>query len=414
MAPTAISDVYTTILKTLYSTDRIENLVYPHSPFLGLVKKWEDFAGYDFKELVLYGDIKGAGNIFSTALANVATSNETAFSVTRVKGYAIAQLYGEVIEASRSGDKAAFIAVLKRQMDSALNVISMNLSHQIYRNQYGARGQVGASSATTTVYLTNIDDVVNFEVGMKLVASGTDGGALRSNTTTTITAIDRDLGKLTVGTSIAGLSWATNDYIYRDADTDAVVGTPATGLSLSGLDAWLPSSTTGLGTAFFGVTRSADATRLAGIRYDGTSKNIAEALIGGAYRAGREGAKIDHYFMNFAAFEALVDLLGSKVQYVTESAYKNPNIGFEGVKVIGPQGPINCYADQFCPSNVAYGLQLNTWTLRSLNKAPHILDLDSLQLLRASSTDSYELRWGYYGNLTCNAPGFNVRVGLSI
>ena len=51
---------------------------------------------------------------------------------------------------------------------------------------------------------------------------------------------------------------------------------------LSGLGAWLPSSAPGSTDSFFGVNRSSDATRLGGIRFDGSSLPLEEALIGAA------------------------------------------------------------------------------------------------------------------------------------
>jgi hypothetical protein len=112
-------------------------------------------------------------------------------------------------------------------------------------------------------------------------------------------------------------------------------------------------------------------------------------------------------------FADAVDLLGNKVQYVTQEAFNNPQVSFEGFKVMGPGGAVKVLPDPWCPINVPYGLTLSTWTLRSLNKAPHILDLDNQNLLRLSSSDGYEMRVGLYGNLCCSAPGKNIRIALT-
>jgi hypothetical protein len=117
--------------------------------------------------------------------------------------------------------------------------------------------------------------------------------------------------------------------------------------------------------------------------------------------------------MNPSNFGDLINLLGSKVEYATEGAYKNPTISFEGIRIYGPNGPIKIFPDPFCPVNVAYLLELKVLTLRSLNKAPHILNLDSQDLLRTASADSYELRWGAYYQLGCSAPGKIIRVALA-
>jgi hypothetical protein len=58
-------------------------------------------------------------------------------------------------------------------------------------------------------------------------------------------------------------------------------------------------------------------------------------------------------------------------------------------------------------------LQLDTWSLNSLDEAPHILDLDGNSMLREASADAYEVRVGFYGNVACVAPGWNCRIKLA-
>ena len=55
---------------------------------------------------------------------------------------------------------------------------------------------------------------------------------------------------------------------------------------------------------------------------------------------------------------------------------------------------------------------MDTWSLNTLGEAPMFLDLDNNRMLRESAADAYEVRMGYYGNVACNAPGYNCRVAL--
>ena len=89
------------------------------------------------------------------------------------------------------------------------------------------------------------------------------------------------------------------------------------------------------------------------------------------------------------------------------------DVGFQALSIIGPKGPIKIIADQNCTPDVAYLLQMDTWTLNSLGPAPHILDLDGNRMLRIHNDDSYELRVGFYGNVACTAPGYNCRIALA-
>jgi hypothetical protein len=57
-------------------------------------------------------------------------------------------------------------------------------------------------------------------------------------------------------------------------------------------------------------------------------------------------------------------------------------------------------------------LQLDVWKLYSLGKCPRILDSDGLKMLRESSADAVQVRVGYYAQVGCRAPGWNVNVLL--
>ena len=185
-------------------------------------------------------------------------------------------------------------------------------------------------------------------------------------------------------------------------------------LKVSGLGAWIPSTAPAAGDAYWGVDRSKDVTRLAGVRFDGSSESIEEALIDGAALVAREGGMPDYCFMNFTSYAALEKSLGAKVQYV-DVKHEEADIAFAGIRVHAPYGPITVIPDRNCPPQTAYLLQLDTWKFRSLGKAPHILTygLEGLEGLRVGAADALEIRIGYYGNLICNAPGWNCRVTLS-
>ena len=115
--------------------------------------------------------------------------------------------------------------------------------------------------------------------------------------------------------------------------------------------------------------------------------------------------------MNYDNWDDLQKSLGSKVQYVDLTV--NGDIGFRGIMINGPRGPIKVVPDQNCKSDIAYMLQLDMWKLYSLGPAPQILDLDGNKMLREASADAYEVRVGYYAQLGCRAPGFNCRVALA-
>lgn len=181
---------------------------------------------------------------------------------------------------------------------------------------------------------------------------------------------------------------------------------------MKGLAAWLPAAAPTAGDSFFGVDRSVDTVRLAGVRYDGTAQSIEEAIIDASSLLAREGGKPTVFITSFASFSALEKSLGSKVQYVD---MKGPaEIGFRGIMVNGANSMIKVFPDRNCQALTGYLLQMDTWALETLGDAPQILKYgDGLEMLRVSNADAGEIRVGYYGNLRCNAPGWNAVVTLS-
>ena len=390
-------------LKQHYTSDRVENMVYRDNPLLALMPKYEQFGGENLKLPIKYGIPQGRSATFATAQANKTNTQFKAFLLTRSKDYSLASIDNETIEASK-GNANAFMEAATTEIDGAIESVTRALAIDLYGSGSGSRGQVSASASGTSIQLKSIEDVTNFEVGMEVVVSTADGGGSLKSGNVTIVGVDRDSGVLTTDSLAAiagGAGVAADDFIFQQGDYD---------LKIKGLRAWIPSSAPTSGDSFFGVDRSADATRLGGIRYDGSAQPIEEALIDAASRVAREGGRPDYCMMSYSKFSELEKALGSKVQYV--DAHVNAEIGFRGIMINGPRGPIRCIPDQNCPADRAFMLSLTHWKLYSLGKCPKILDSDGLKMLRESSADAVEVRVGYYAQLGCRAPGFNASISL--
>lgn len=404
-------------LKEYYTDEAVEDMVYEDNPLFGLMPKDEEMYGVYKVIPIIYGNPQGRSATFTRAQTRGAATNSYLgqFAVTRVKDYSIATIDNETLLASQN-DRGAFMRAATLEIDGCINSLTRSLAVDMYRSGYGARGTIATSSfGVTTLTLNDLNDIVNFEVGMELDLSASESGnTLRaygsSGNGLIVTGVNRTAGTLSfafnVNDATNGIpTIAQNDVIFVRGDRQNSA-TPAR-LKLAGLEAWTPY-TAPSSTAFFGQDRTADVTRLGGLRYDGSALPIEEALIEGATLAAREGAKIDHYFMSYDKFSALEKSLGSKVQYVDLMA--NARIGFRGIVVNGPRGPINVVPDQNCPANRFFGLTLSTWKLGSIGKAVRVIDTDKLEMLRLASQDGVEVRYGFYGNVYCNAPGKNIVV----
>lgn len=395
---------FASALKQHYTNDRVENMVYQDNPLLAMIPKYEQFGGKNLPIPIIYGNPQGRSASFANAQANKTSSKLKDFVLTRAKDYSLASIDNETLEASK-GNANAFLEAATVEIDGAIHSAARSLAIAMYRSGSGSIGSVANSSfATPTLQLNDIESVTNFEVGMTLVVSSTDGGGSVRSGTLTVVGVDRDAGTVTMsGNLSAGISAiAQNDFIFVQGDYDA---------KIKGLLAWLPSTAPTSGDNFFSVDRSSDASRLAGVRFDGSSMPIEEALISAASRLAREGGKPDYCFMSYSKYADLEKALGSKIQYIDMKV--NAEIAFRGIQINGPRGPIKVVPDQNCPSDRAFMLQLDTWKLYSLGKAPKILDTDGLKMLRDNNADSVEIRVGYYAQLGCRGPGFNCNLKLS-
>jgi hypothetical protein len=427
MATYANSTNQIAALKELYKDDKeyMKDLVYKENPFLALVPKDESpdgFAGKYIPVPLEYGVPQGRSHTFATAQTNQTATQLASFFVYVISDYQLVTITNLLMEQTKS-NAGAFVDAAKLQMDGGFRNITNNIAFELFQSGTATRGQISAagyskSGATVTITLSNSQQIVAFEVGMTLVASSTDGGAPSADTVT-ITGVARDTGIITgtasTGSSALSGNWANSAYLTVQGDLPSA-GATSTGsyLALSGLAAWLPTATPAVNDNFWGVNRSADPTRLAGLRYNATSFTIEEGMTNALAFACREGAKPDLCIMDFASYAALVNSLGAKVQYVSVK-HDEVEVAYDGIKFQSAYGAVTVLADRSCPPQTAYVLTMSTWKLRSLGKVPHILTygMEGLEGLRVGNADALEIRIGYYGNLICSAPGWNMVVSLS-
>jgi len=387
------------VLKTLYTNKKVENLCYTDHPWLALMPKNEMFYGEDKKVPLIYGSNRGRSATFSDAQANKGNGKYARFLIERAKDYSIASFDAETIEASEN-DKGAFLSLLRSEVDGAMISAAQSDAQAIWGDGSGAIGKI-SDITSLTITLENTEDIIHYEVDQVLKASATKtGGSLRA-LDMKVTEVDRDLGTFTVDQKSTSL--AVNDYIYCIGDYDA---------KMAGFFGWIPDAAPTSGDSFFNLDRSADTTRLAGVRFDATGMSKEEALVKGLARHTREGARPDFAFMNSGNFGDLLLELGSKVNYVDIKSGMG-DIGFRGVQVHAGKRTITVLVDDNVPGERVAVIQRDTWLLNSLKKPIRILDLDGNKFLRESGSDGYELRVGGYKQVECSAPAYNMNIKLS-
>ncbi len=237
---------------------------------------------------------------------------------------------------------------------------------------------------------------------MTLAASATDGtsGAVRAGTVE-VAAVNEATGEITAtGNWTAGIAAAVaSDFIFVAGDF---------GAKFKGFDAWIPETAPGA-TLFFAVDRSVHPTRLGGQRKDLSGRPIEEALIDIGAIMSLCGAEIDVIVVNPLQWASLEKSLGTRCQYGEMGSPDNADIGFETIKLRTPSGKVDILADPNCQPNVAWALQLDTWTFETLGEMPKLLDTDGNAMLRTGTSDAVEIQCVYRAQPYTDAPGWNGR-----
>lgn len=417
-------------LKELYvdSRDYMKDLVYAENPFLALVPKLESIDGMAGKYLpvpIIFGNPQGRSHAFANAQDQQTAVSQSSFFVYVIKDYQLVTIDNLLMQQSATSP-GAFLDQMQAQVDGGIRNITNNVAFELFSDGTATRGITTSSSTQnstvaggTVLPLASAQQVVNFEIGMLLVASATRGGAVSADTVL-ITAVDRANGIVygTASDSSLASEWAIGTgsaylSVKGDLPSAGVTGI-ADSRGLCGLAAWLPTTAPASNDSFWGVNRSQDPTRLGGLRYDASSYTIEEGVTNALAFMSREGAKPDLIIMDFNSYAALVNSLGAKVNYV-QASHAEAEIAFDGLRFQSAYGAVTVLADRSCPANTAYILTMRTWKLRSMGPVPKILTygMEGLDGLRVSNADALEVRIGHYSQLICNAPGWNCVVTLS-
>lgn len=393
------------VLKELIDNQIVQNTVYKDNPFFAMVKKNTGMGGKYYPQPIQTAVGQGRSANWATAQANQTSSVFQEFLITPKKDYSFSTI-DRLAMMSAKTDKMAFINALTNARDSALRGIKNSLGVGIFGSGTGTIGTVGTIAAGV-ITLTNASDSTKFSLNQALQAASSDGAAPRA-AVGYVVAISRAAGTLTVSATLGGAAaspagWAAADVLLNQGDSNS---------KISGLDAWLPFADP-TSALFYGVDRTVDRVALAGVAYDGSSQGIEEALQDGLNLVSNIGdGSTDYVITHPNSLTALIKSLGSKVQIVDMVA--SPTISFRGVEIQGPRGMVKVLADRNCNAKTAYALQMDTWQFLSVGEAPSLVEEDGVSMLRSPTSDSFQLQFAAYGNLACNAPGYNGVFKLSV
>lgn len=410
------------ILKYIFQSRDLQNAVYEKNPGFALVPKSGGFTGRSLVHALTYGNSLARSASFLTAMGragingasgtDVGKNLDVNFTISRVKNYALYSIEQELLLAAAEQGNAAFASALRQLMDGTLQTLRNDMGRDVYGSGLGELGQVSAISGAGPFTITVGEAITQIEVGMEIVCStgSTKTAALRnSGGGVAVVTVNRSAGTFTTTTNPDSI--AAGDWLFIKGDRPAGA-TTAIGsmLKMSGFEAWNPVTAPAGGDNFWGVDRSVDVTRLAGHRLDISALQPEEGYITALAALAREDSEPSHIFTSFTNEKDLKLALGSRV----DAEYTQVgDIGFESIRLRGPNGTVRVYADRNAPVGFARLLQLNTWEFKHLGQLVNRGDAaGDGGMAREYQSDRFYGQLSCYGNLLCHAPHKNMVVTL--
>jgi hypothetical protein len=188
------------------------------------------------------------------------------------------------------------------------------------------------------------------------------------------------------------------------------------------MSTWIPPSDPVSGTLVHGLDISEDE-RLSGIRYTASAGqpdgSISRALRNAATRCHHFGGKPDKIFFNTLDFGEYINDLGNAAQYVTTPGVglngKKLDVGYEGVRLMMPYGPVTVHSNRFIPRYTVWGLDYSDVSFEGMKETPRWMTLDGGKWFRMASDDLHAIEgYLYYeGQFVVRNPGRHFRLNIA-
>lgn len=408
---------YASLLKTRYlNSELVANLTEADNVTLGLLPKNPGFSGDGMKIPIIYSNPQGVGGTALSTVAAAATNLKNSHFQLTVGEYGGVVNIGERVIRASKDNEGAFLANKTAETDGMFGQMADSLSFMLLSNGGQSIGKI-ESVSTNDLTLYDDADAVNFEVGMTIGGSATDGTSGTYYTgTTDVTAVNRETGVISVTSAAAinsGTGAAADDFLFRSGDfgQDSTI--------IHGFGSFIPSSSASMPN-LFSLVRTPDTTRLGGCRVKTSSltgKGIEERIqLLGAWMTGRYKAKMpDCVILHSEDWQKLAISLQARGQRPAND--DNAKFGYQYLEVIAGGGRCKVYADRYAPIGTAWMIRKDTWTLWSMGPLFDTVNEDGNVLLRttaASTTASvgstFEFRGISFPALVTRAPGWNGRV----
>ena len=399
---------------------RVENLTLADRPLMAMLSKDTDFSGDGTHIPLIFSNPQGiAASGVQKAQNNATNLKGKKFILTAGDYNASVYIGDKVIKQSRN-NPGAFLKNKAAEMDGLYDQMADSLATYIYGNSGNSIGVVASAAtggptiegvATDVITLDEPTQAMNFEVGMVVQGSASDGSDTADTAianTYALAGIDREKGELYLASGAEG-DFPAGTFLFRDGDFRGNSGS----FIFHGLDSFIwPGANP---PPIYSMDRTADKIRLAGATVAASElvgKSMEERirLLGTKMTGVYKGKGATHGFLNPEDWDRLVTQLSAKgYRSFSDSETR---FGFEAINFSAGGKRIKLYADRYCPAGTCYLLRLQDWKLHSMDKLIHPIEEDGLTVLRGQDNNNYEFRLVSYPSFSTCAPGWSGRVAV--
>jgi len=384
------------------------------SPVLAAMesKSMDDGGGRGFVVPVIHRLPGAVGSSFASAQTKArgtgtgSTFGSERWVVDAVKTSGIAVFTENSVLAAK-GDSEKMLDVIKIGMETTTAAIRKRLAHYASGAGWGKIGTVLSVTSTTIGIDPELCNLV--QEGDDVAGAATESAsafrAITGGDETTVTAIDRTTGVLTVDQDpTAGAAIAVGDILFRFEDREDSA-TP-TRLVLSGLDAWF-----GTDTVLHGVTRTGKAD-LTALQVNGAGKTAAQATVEAIKRLFQYDSHASAMYVSPVDYGVIsLDKDSVKVVSMEVGKYK---LGFEGLAASWSGYSVPILPDAMIEPGKAYLGPFDNadWCPFFAHNGDlvNISNEDGQEVRAIDGSDAYESRLYNRGNIICPAPGKFARI----
>ena len=374
--------------------------------------------GNEFVVPIRYGNNPSVSKTFADAQegARQRTGARRKWLLNYSDNFGVARVSNKAINASQT-NQGSFVRLLQDEVDMTLNAIRQRIGVELFAEKDGVVGTV-RSVASNVVTLTDRGQASSFEINQQVrFTSGSNGNARTG--VATVTAIDRQRGRITISSTPSGVS--ANDDIFLSGDRSSTGANSI--LGIDGFGKWLPgSSTPGV---LGGINRNDDPARLSGlftehntqlVKTAGTLTELCRTLASDIFNL--TGDYPDTVVCNSRVEDFISKENRNNIRYDAPMGVPaKVNVGMSGVYVNGPEGPMPVMTSPFCPVGRIYVLKKDTWGIYYLPRVGggdyvHMVEVNGSYLKQSHDAAGVEARVEAYGNLACVSPGCNGVIKL--